>query len=436
MPSPIPNADTQPPTARMTARRRRRAPELLAPAGDAAALTAALKAGCDAAYVGAKSFSMRGAAGNFTLSALRRAADQCHSRQARLYVAVNTIVYDGEQRAMLRLLDRLAGVADAVICWDPAVIAGCRERGIPIHISTQASVASTAAARFYRDLGAERVVLARECTLADVRAIGRRAGIGVEVFAHGAMCVSISGRCFLSQLSEGSSGNRGLCRQTCRRPFRVICQDGPADFEVFPGDSHVFSARDLCTLPFLDQLLEARPVSLKIEGRNRPADYVDTVIRAYRESDAHEAAAIWNEVVEAGQAFPQEELLTDASGDAFFKSQSRTAVAVDTDTDCLVGLYILHPNNVGRCGHICNASYAVLASERGRHIGEALVLDCRAEARKLGFRILQFNAVVRTNLPALRLYEKLGFVQLGVIPGGFRAKDGHYEDIIPHYCTL
>ena len=160
------------------------------------------------------------------------------------------------------------------------------------------------------------------------------------------------------------------------------------------------------------------------------------VIRTYRESDAHEAAAIWNEVVEAGQAFPQEELLTDASGDAFFKSQSRTAVAVDTDTDCLVGLYILHPNNVGRCGHICNASYAVLASERGRHIGEALVLDCRAEARKLGFRILQFNAVVRTNLPALRLYEKLGFVQLGVIPGGFRAKDGHYEDIIPHYCTL
>ena len=284
MPSPIPNADTQPPTARTTAPRRRRAPELLAPAGDAAALTAALKAGCDAAYVGAKSFSMRGAAGNFTLSALRRAADQCHSRQACLYVAVNTIVYDGEQRTMLRLLDRLAGVADAVICWDPAVIAGCRERGIPIHISTQASVASTAAARFYRDLGAERVVLARECTLADIRAIGRRAGIGVEVFAHGAMCVSISGRCFLSQLSEGSSGNRGLCRQTCRRPFRVICQDGPADFEVFPGDSHVFSARDLCTLPFLDQLLDARPVSLKIEGRNRPADYVDTVIRAYREA--------------------------------------------------------------------------------------------------------------------------------------------------------
>ena len=151
MPSPIPNADTQPPTARTTARRRRRAPELLAPAGDAAALTAALKAGCDAAYVGAKSFSIRGAAGNLTLSALRRAADQCHSRQARLYVAVNTIVYDGEQRVMLRLLDRLAGVADAVICWDPAVIAGCRERGIPIHISTQASVASTAAARFYRD---------------------------------------------------------------------------------------------------------------------------------------------------------------------------------------------------------------------------------------------------------------------------------------------
>ena len=102
----------------------------------------------------------------------------------------------------------------------------------------------------------------------------------------------------------------------------------------------------------------------------------------------------------------------------------------------LVGLYILHPNNVGRCGHICNASYAVRADRRGQHIGEALVRHCMAKGKELGFRILQFNAVVRSNVPALRLYERLGFVQLGVIPGGFRRKDGVYEDIIPHYHTL
>ena len=160
------------------------------------------------------------------------------------------------------------------------------------------------------------------------------------------------------------------------------------------------------------------------------------VIRAYRESDAHEAAAIWNEVVEAGQAFPQEELLTDASGDAFFKSQSRTAVAVDTDTDCLVGLYILHPNNVGRCGHIANASYAVKGTARGGHIGEALVKDSLAQAKALGFRIMQFNAVVAFNTHARHLYERLGFTQLGTIPGGFRLDDGTYADICPYYKTL
>ncbi|MBQ9228729.1 MAG: GNAT family N-acetyltransferase [Eubacterium sp.] len=143
---------------------------------------------------------------------------------------------------------------------------------------------------------------------------------------------------------------------------------------------------------------------------------------------------IWNEVVADGIAFPQEELLDEVSGAAFFASQSYCGVADDGER--VVGLYILHPNNVGRCGHICNASYAVSKDCRGQHIGEQLVKDCLVNAKRLGFGVLQFNAVVESNIHARHLYERLGFVQLGVIPNGFRMKNGHFENICPYYHLL
>ena len=154
-------------------------------------------------------------------------------------------------------------------------------------------------------------------------------------------------------------------------------------------------------------------------------------IRKYLETDLPEMTAIWNEVVEDGIAFPQEECLTAETSGVFFASQSYTGVAEENGR--IVGLYILHPNNVGRCGHICNASYAVSSVCRGQHIGEKLVLDCLEIAKNLGFRVLQFNAVVESNVHARHLYERLGFVQLGTIPGGFRMKDGRYENICPYY---
>ncbi len=143
---------------------------------------------------------------------------------------------------------------------------------------------------------------------------------------------------------------------------------------------------------------------------------------------------IWNEVVEDGVAFPQEETLNVESGAEFFAAQSKSTVAVDDGK--IYGLYILHPNNVGRCGHICNASYAVSRESRGRHIGEKPVLDCIKSAKALGFRILQFNAVVESNVHARHLYERIGFTQLGVIPNGFRMKDGHYENICSYFIEL
>ena len=159
-------------------------------------------------------------------------------------------------------------------------------------------------------------------------------------------------------------------------------------------------------------------------------------IRKYRPQDFLSAMDIWNEVVREGVAFPQVEELTELNADSFFVSQSHTAVAEDRETGEIVGLYILHPNNVGRCGHICNTSYAVKSDKRGFHIGERLVKDSLKVAAELGFRILQFNAVVATNTHALHLYERLGFKQLGRIPRGFLMKDGHYEDIILHYILL
>lgn len=159
------------------------------------------------------------------------------------------------------------------------------------------------------------------------------------------------------------------------------------------------------------------------------------VIRKYDKNDLQQMITIWNQVVEDGIAFPQEELLTEETGEAFFASQSWCGVAADESGE-VVGLYILHPNNVGRCGHICNASYAVSAKLRGQHIGEKLVMDCIAQAKKIGFSILQFNAVVESNIHARHLYERIGFTQLGVIPNGFRMKDGHFENICPYYIEL
>lgn len=159
-------------------------------------------------------------------------------------------------------------------------------------------------------------------------------------------------------------------------------------------------------------------------------------VRPYSPNDIAAMAAIWNEVVRDGVAFPQEEELSEEEAAEFFAEQSHCGVAKDAETGEALGMYILHPNNVGRCGHICNASYAVAPTARGRGVGRALVTDCIEQAKQLGFGVLQFNAVVATNKPARHLYESLGFKQLGTIPSGFRMPNGAYEDICPYYLSL
>ncbi len=158
------------------------------------------------------------------------------------------------------------------------------------------------------------------------------------------------------------------------------------------------------------------------------------IVKAYDKQDIESAILVWNDIVEDGIAFPQLELLDEETGHEFFSEQSFTGLAFKDDE--LVGLYILHPNNIGRCAHLSNSSYAVKKNLRGFGIGEKLVSHSMEKAKELGFKVLQFNAVVRTNEAALKLYKKLGFVQLGTIPKGFLLKNGKYEDIIPHYVEL
>ncbi len=158
-------------------------------------------------------------------------------------------------------------------------------------------------------------------------------------------------------------------------------------------------------------------------------------VEKYTEDDVSQMVDIWNEVVEEGVAFPQEDKLTLESGREFFEAQTWCSVAKD-ENGKVYGLYILHPNNIGRCGHISNASYAVASKSRGMKIGEKLVRDCIKKAGEVGFKILQFNAVVAGNTAARKLYEKIGFIPLGTVPGGFRMKDGSYSDICLYYILL
>lgn len=163
---------------------------------------------------------------------------------------------------------------------------------------------------------------------------------------------------------------------------------------------------------------------------------MNIAIREFKKEDVCQMREIWNEVVSQAAAFPQEEPLSEKSAFEFFSAQTYTAVAENASDGRIVGLYILHPNNIGRCGHISNASYAVKSGLRGMHIGRLLVSDCLKNAKRLGFKILQFNAVVKSNASARALYKDLGFVELGTVPGGFRHDDGSFEDIVLYYHTL
>ncbi len=260
--------------------------ELLAPAGGWPQLRAALNAGADAVFFGAGHFNMRARAKNFSLEELPEVVTCCREAGARAYLTLNTIVYESEldQLESVLVAAKQAGV-DAVIAADFAVITSAKAHGLPVHISTQMSVSNSATLKFFAQMGIRRVVMARECTLQDIAQIRTHADLEdlkIEVFGHGAMCVAVSGRCFMSEFEKGRSANRGECAQPCRRGYGIQSERGGEGFSL--EKHHVMSPKDLCTLPFVEKLLDAGIDSIKIEGRNRSPDYVHTVISVYRKA--------------------------------------------------------------------------------------------------------------------------------------------------------
>ncbi|GBE20263.1 putative protease YhbU precursor [archaeon BMS3Abin17] len=253
--------------------------ELLAPVGDFPMLTAAVNAGADAVYFGLQEFTMRKGSKNFRITDLPKMRKICGKR-IKMYLTLNTIIYDNELKKLEEIIKESKKYIDAVICWDLSVINLCKKHKISFHISTQASISNSEAAKFYKKLGAERIVLARELNLKQVKDISKI--IPIECFAHGAMCVSISGRCFTSQFLFNKSANRGECIQPCRRSY--IVRDKQEGYELKINNDKVLSAKDLCTLPFIEQMKKAGIKSFKIEGRNRDPKYVDAVIRVYRKA--------------------------------------------------------------------------------------------------------------------------------------------------------
>jgi U32 family peptidase len=252
--------------------------ELLAPAGDFAMLVAAVNAGADAVYFGLKEFSMRAGAKNFEIQDLEKIKKLCG--KVKKYLTINTIIYDDELKKLEVLIKKIKGKVDAVICWDLSVIELCKKYKIPFFISTQASVSNKQAALFYKKLGAKRIILARELNLNQIKEISKV--IDIECFVHGAMCVAISGRCFTSQFLFNKSANRGQCLHPCRRAY--IVKDKQEGYKLELDNDKVMSAKDLCTLPFIESMKKAGVKAFKIEGRNRDPRYVDTVVRVYRKA--------------------------------------------------------------------------------------------------------------------------------------------------------
>ncbi len=268
--------------------------EIMAPVGSFASLQAAVDAGADAIYFGVEQLNMRARSSvNFTLDDLAQIVSIARQHRLKTYLTVNTIIYDTELQQMRQVIDRAKreGV-DAVIVSDQAAILYAREVGMEVHISTQLNVSNIETLRFYAQW-ADVVVLARELSLEQVTRIHERIEaeqirgpkgelVKIEMFAHGALCMAISGKCYLSLHETGCSANRGACRQICRRSYTL--RDRETDEEIAVEGRYLLSPKDLCTLPFLDRMLAAGVRVLKIEGRARPAEYVKRVCSCYDEA--------------------------------------------------------------------------------------------------------------------------------------------------------
>ena len=268
--------------------------EIMAPVGSYESLTAAINAGCDSIYFGVEQLNMRSRSSiNFTTEDLEEIVRICNEKGVKAYLAINTILYDHDLALMRNIVDQAKeNRVSAIIASDHAVMNYTKSAGIPVHISTQANITNIETVEFYAHF-ADVMVLSRELSLRQVayitNEVKRRNITGpsgdlvrIEVFAHGALCMAVSGKCYLSLHSHNASANRGACTQNCRRKYVVTDKDEGIAFEI--DNEYIMSAKDLCTIGFLDKIVDSGVSILKIEGRGRSADYVDTTVRSYKEA--------------------------------------------------------------------------------------------------------------------------------------------------------
>ena len=268
--------------------RRIQKPELLAPAGNMEKLHMALLYGADAVYLGGKMFGLRAFASNFSLAEMDEAVAFAHSLHKKVYVTVNIFAHNEDVNALPDYLRSLQAIGvDALLISDFGVWSVAREiiPEMPLHVSTQANTTNWAAVKAWENLGASRVVLARELSFTEMKEIGSKTEVELEAFVHGAMCISYSGRCWLSSYLTGRDGNRGACAQVCRWEFNLTEKNRPGEVYDVAGDeqgTYIMNSKDLCLLPYLPQLMEAGICSFKIEGRMKSAHYAASVVSVYR----------------------------------------------------------------------------------------------------------------------------------------------------------
>ncbi|MFA5573696.1 MAG: peptidase U32 family protein [Brumimicrobium sp.] len=268
--------------------------ELMAPAGSYEAITAAINAGADSIYFGVEQLNMRTkSTHNFTINHLGEIAKMCNDNELKSYLTLNTIIYDHDVQLMKRIIEAAKeSNISAIIASDHAVMNYCRKVGVPVHISTQTNITNIDTVEFYSAY-ADVMVLSRELSLLQVQDINREIArreitgpsgelVRTEVFGHGALCMAVSGKCYLSLHTNYSSANRGACIQNCRKSYIVTDKDDGQEFEV--DNEYIMSAKDLCTIDFLDKVVDAGISVLKIEGRGRSADYVHVTVQCYREA--------------------------------------------------------------------------------------------------------------------------------------------------------
>ena len=279
--------------------------ELMSPAGDFTSMQAAIDNGADSIYFGVEQLNMRARASmNFTLDDLPEISKRCSEKGVRTYLTLNTIIYDHDLSLIKTLLDKAkAANLTAVIAMDQAVISYARQIGMEVHISTQINITNIETVKFYA-LFADTMVMSRELSMSQIKKIcdqivkeqvkGPSGNlVGVEIFGHGALCMAVSGKCYLSLHSANSSANRGACKQNCRKKYTVIDQE--TGFEIELDNEYMMSPKDLCTISFLDQIVDAGVSVLKIEGRGRAPEYVATVTKCYREAIDAIADGTYNE---------------------------------------------------------------------------------------------------------------------------------------------